>query len=273
MEISLLIAVLIGLLQGIFEWLPISSEGNIAIVLAALGTSPSIAVSYALFLHLGTAISATIYYRQEVKEVLGSASEWRQENWFNEDTATLSFIAVAMATSSVIGVIALLGLEAIVSELTGGAFVALIGLLLIGTGLLQRFAGRLSLGVRASPDMGDAIIVGAVQGLAILPGISRSGTTTSALLLRGHDGPSSFQLSFLLSIPAAIIGGAVGVVESGGITEIGVLGGIVALLVAGVVGYITIGALMRVVRRVAFWIICLIFGSLAFVGGMLTTMV
>jgi undecaprenyl-diphosphatase len=167
-----------------------------------------------------------------------------------------------------VGLVALLALDTLVTELTGGAFVALIGALLVATGLLQRFADARSLATRETPGAVDAVLVGGLQGLAILPGVSRSGTTTSALLLRGHDGPASFRLSFLLSIPAALIGGTVGVVRAGGI-GVSPTAGLVALVVAAVVGYATIDLLMRVVHRVAVWLLCVGLGALAVAGGLL----
>jgi len=263
-----LVAVVVGLLQGVFEWLPISSEGNIAIALTALGTAPGVAVSYALFVHLGTALSATAYYRDEVRDALASWSSLRLSSAFDGQTATLSFVVLATAASSAVGLVALLALEALVSELTGGAFVALIGGLLVATGVLQRVADARTLATRETPNAVDALLVGGLQGLAILPGVSRSGTTTSALLLRGHDGPASFRLSFLLSIPAALIGGTVGVVRAGGL-GVGPSAGLVALVVAAVVGYATIDLLMRIVRRVAVWLLCVGLGALAIVGGLL----
>jgi undecaprenyl-diphosphatase len=262
-----LVAVVVGLLQGVFEWLPISSEGNVAIALTALGTAPSLAVSYALFVHLGTAVSATAYYRDEVRAALASWPGLRPVSAFGGETATLSFVVLATAASSVVGLVALFALEALVTELTGGAFVALIGALLVATGILQRFADARSLATRETPDALDAVLVGGLQGLAILPGVSRSGTTTSALLLRGHDGPASFRLSFLLSIPAALIGGGVGVVRAGGI-GVSPTAGLVALVVAAVVGYATIDLLMRIVRRVAVWTLCVGLGALAIAGGL-----
>jgi undecaprenyl-diphosphatase len=262
-----LVAVVVGALQGVFEWLPISSEGNVAIALTALGERPGVAVAYALFLHLGTAVSATVYYREELRAALSSWSAVRPASAFDGETATLSFVVVATAASSAVGLVALLVLEAVVSELTGGAFVALVGALLVATGLLQRFAGAYTLATRSTPDALDAVLVGALQGLAILPGVSRSGTTTSALLLRGHEGAAAFRLSFLLSIPAAVLGGGVGLVQTGGI-GVSPTAGLVALVVAAVVGYVTIDALMRVVRRVAVWLLCVGLGGLAILGGL-----
>lgn len=210
---SWVIGLIAGIVQGIFEWLPISSEGNLAIVMTAIGASPHTALAFALFLQSGTALSATAYYRGELVEVLQSLPSWRPGTAFEDGTATLSFIVLGTLVSGVVGAVAYFALAEAVTALAGGSFVAIIGILLVGTGLLQRFAGDLSLGDRAYPTAIDAVLVGALQGLAILPGVSRSGTTASALLLRGHDGPSSLRLSFLLSIPAAVGAGVLAIVE------------------------------------------------------------
>ena len=260
------VAFLVGLVQGIFEWLPISSEGNVAIALRALGRSPEDAVGYALFLHVPTAVAATAYYREEFRDVLDGALAWRPASAFDEH-AVLTYLAGAMAVSGVIGIAAYASLNAVVSELAGGAFVALVGVLLILTGVLQRYASpEIDAGER-DPDAIDAAFVGVMQGLAILPGVSRSGTTASALLFRGHDGENAFRLSFLLSVPAGLSAGALEVYQVGGLPGVAPGPTALALVVAGVVGYLTIDALMRVVERVSFWLVCVALGALAVVGG------
>jgi undecaprenyl-diphosphatase len=264
-----LVAFLAGLLQGIFEWLPISSEGNIAIVLTALGATPTAAVSFALFLHAGTALSAATYYRGELARILLSVSEFDLARPFAPSTSILTFLCVATLTSGAVGLLAYAALETLVSAVTGGLFVALIGVLLVVTGLLQRYANTISIQATRRPSLVDAILIGALQGLAILPGVSRSGTTASMLLLRGFDGETSLRLSFLLSIPAALGGGLLGFLESGGLPKIGTIPAIVALGTAAVVGYVTIDALMRLVQRVAFWLVCVVLGSLAVLGGVI----
>lgn len=260
-----LLAVIVGAVQGVLEWLPVSSEGAVSLVLSLLGnTDPEAAVSYALFLHAGTALAATVYYRDEVADVLWTLPDLSADDPFDEGTADVAFLVVATLSSMIVGLAAYAVLEAVVSALAGGAFVALIGALLIGTGIVQKVAeSRGGVERRSRPDPIDALAVGVLQGLAILPGVSRSGTTVSALLLRGHDGVESLRLSFLLAIPASLGAGlltfdGLGIAPTAALT---------ALAVSAVVGYLTVGALVAVVRRVAFWGVCVGFGTLALVGG------
>jgi undecaprenyl-diphosphatase len=264
---SLLIAFIAGVLQGIFEWLPISSEGNLTLFLRAMGSQPEAALRFSLFLHAGTAIAATVYYRDELRGVLGVLPKWRPNSAFRDRQAELSFLVVATLASGIVGIIAYKTLDAVVNELAGGGFVALIGVLLIGTGILLRSADRFELGNRETPTLTDAVLVGGMQGLAILPGVSRSGTTAGTLLFRGYDGSDAFRLSFLLSIPAAAGAGALVVLETGGLPAVSPTMALVALATSAIVGYLTIDALLRVVERVSFWAVCVGIGTLAVLGG------
>jgi undecaprenyl-diphosphatase len=265
---TVVIALIVGIIQGIFEWLPISSEGNITIALTLLeGFSNTSAVTFALFLHAGTAVSATAYYWDELEQVMRSIPDWRPATAFDGSTAELSYLGIATIMTGIVGLPAYFLLSEVISGIQGGVFIVLIGLLLIITGILQRVSGDLSLGSRDQPDITDAVLVGALQGLAVLPGVSRSGVTASALLFRSHDGPSAFRLSFLLSIPAALGGTVLALVEAGGIPAISPGGALIALAVSAVVGYLTIDALMRIVERISFWKICLGLGGLAILGG------
>lgn len=264
---SLLVAILIGVVQGVVEWLPISSEGSVALALTAVGFSPELAVQFALFLHAGTGLAATVYYRADLHALLMDVPRWRPSTAFTAGLATLSFFGLATLISGVVALTAYAILIDLATALTGGAFIVLIGLLLIITGILQHTATDVEVAGRRRPDIGDAVLVGIGQGLAILPGISRSGTTASFLLLRGHDGESSFCYSFILSIPAAFGGGLLAYLDAGGFGNIGVEAAVLALAVSTVVGYGTIDLLMRVVRRLSFWAVCVGLGGLAVIGG------
>ena len=262
-----LFALLVGLVQGLLEWLPVSSEGAVALLAAVVGGfTPARAVQFGLFLHLGTALSATAYYRAEIRAVLGDVTDWRPRSAFGTETADLSFLVLATLATGVTGIPALLVLDSILTDVEGAAFVALIGVLLLVTGIVQRFAETITLGDRNRPNWLDALLVGGLQGFTILPGISRSGTTVSALLLRGHEGERSLQLSFLLSIPASIAASVIVLVKDG-VPAIDPAAGVLALAVSAVVGYLAVDALVRFVRKVPFWSVCVAFGALAVAGG------
>lgn len=261
---ELLVAILVGLLQGIFEWLPISSEGNITILLTALGRSPAYAVQYSLFLHLGTAVAATAYFRSEIRELLVDIPLLTTKSY---DTSDHTFLILATLVSGITGLAAYTFLIEAVSKLEGGLLIVLIGVLLIVTGVFQRHSGSTShRSTRNSPIL-DALLVGVGQGAAILPGISRSGTTVGILLLRGYDGQNSFRLSFLLSIPAAVGAGILVLATSNGFAATGMLPSVAALLASALAGYLSIGLLMRFARRVSFDVVCIVLGGLAIIGG------
>jgi undecaprenyl-diphosphatase len=269
---ALRLAFIVGVLQGVFEWLPISSEGNVSLYLTVVeGLPAEAAVRYSLFLHAGTGLAAILYYRGDVMTLVRGLPRWRPAHAFDSrDRAETTFLAAATVVSATVGVSAFLALEALVSRVSGGVFVALVGALLILTGIIQR-AAEGSLGGRETPTAIDAVLIGGLQGLAILPGVSRSGTTVSALLLRGYTGPAAFRLSFLLSIPAALGAGLLALLDTG-LPSVGPVAAAVALGTSAVVGYVTIDGLLRVVDQVAFWLVCVGLGGLAVIGGLLVVL-
>jgi hypothetical protein len=127
---------------------------------------------------------------------------------------------VACLLTGIVGIPLYIFAVDLAGQLTGGVFIAAIGILLILTGIVQIASESVSMGGRETPTLFDSILVGAVQGLAILPGISRSGMTSSALLFRSYDPPAAFRLSFLLSIPASIGAAALTLASAGGLPGI-----------------------------------------------------
>ena len=264
---DLIVAVLAGIVQGVVEWLPVSSQGNLSLFLTLVGTAPDHALQLALFLQFGTTLSSTLYYRDDIRESLEAVPGWRPRTAFDGANGVTTFVVVATLATGLIGVpIYILAVD-FVSELSGGLFIAAIGVLLIATGVLQLASESAAVATRDEPTFRDALVVGAFQGLSILPGVSRSGITSSVLLFRSYEPPAAFRLSFLLSIPAGIGAGALTFATEGGIPGIGLEEALVALATSAIVGYATIGLLMRVVERVPFWIVCFGLGGLAIVGG------
>lgn len=267
------VAILAGIVQGVVEWLPVSSQGNLALVLTVLGTDPAVAVQLALFLQLGTTVSAAAYYRDEITTALGATPRWRPTTAYDDESAITSYIGVASLCTGLVGIPLYVFAVDLADQLTGGVFIAGIGVLLILTGVIQFASESVGMGGRETPTLRDSVLVGAVQGIAILPGVSRSGVTTSALLFRSYDPPAAFRLSFLLSIPASLGAAGLTLVGAGGLPGITPTAAGVALTVSGVVGYLTIDALMRVVERVPFWAVCFGLGCLAILGGSVVAVV
>ena len=235
-------AILLGGLQGVAEWLPVSSEGLVAAVYTLIvGRSLSEAVEVSLWLHLGTAVSALAAFRWEVskvtRDVLRSPRSWGQKS---------RFLFVATVVSAPIGLVMLLGIEGF-SARAGGLAMSAVGVLMLLTAALI-FVGRMAAWHRrGSVNQVDAVLTGVAQGFAALPGLSRSGLTIAALLGRGIDRSDAITLSFLLSIPASIGAGIYAGVRSGAHTS---PESVVALVTAAVVGYVSIRALLKIAQRV-----------------------
>jgi len=264
---ELAVAVLAGIVQGVFEWLPVSSQGNLAIVLATAGLTPDVALQLALFLQLGTTLSAATYYRSDLDAAVRALPGWRPDAAFEGSNALPSFLVVASVATGLVGVPLYVFAVDLAGELSGGLFVALIGVLLLATGAVQLASESIGRSRREDPTLRDACLVGAAQGVAILPGVSRSGVTTSTLLFRSYEPPAAFRLSFLLSIPASVGAAVLTVAGAGGLPGISPAAALTALAVSAAVGYLTIDALMRVVARVPFWAVCVGLGGLAVAGG------
>lgn len=261
------VALLAGIAQGIVEWLPISSQGNLSLVLTLAGIRPDQVLQLALFLQIGTTVSSALYYRDEINDAIEATPTWRPRTAFEGPNAVTSFLIVASTATGFVGIPLYVTALGVASEVAGSVFILAIGALLVITGVVQLAARRVDLATRSRPTLADAIIVGTLQGLAILPGISRSGITTSGLLFRGYDGPSAFKLSFLLSIPAGVGAGIVSALAAGGIPGISAEAAFVALVTSATVGYATIDILMRIAETVPFWLICFGLGGLAILGG------
>jgi undecaprenyl-diphosphatase len=233
-------AIIWGLVQGLTEFLPISSSGHLVIVpsfLSLVGVRiapPSLAVSAVL--HLGTLIAVLAYFRDDILKVL---------RFRTEPEGRKIALLVALGT-----IPAAVGLPLRDALETFQDTAANVGWALVATGVILLVGQRLASGVRNVADgrIPDAVVVGVAQALALIPGISRSGITIAAGNGRGFHPVEAARFSFLLGIPAIAAAGA---------TELAGLDGsalgaelAVGLVVSVVSGYAAIVWLLAALRRV-----------------------
>jgi len=248
--VSLLEAAIIGVLQGVLEWLPVSSEGSLTVFLVSvLGLDPSETLGLAVFLHLGTGLAALVYYREESWGILSGATE--------RDKDMRSRLLVMTGLTGAVGFPIYMYLN--ISAFFGESLLALTGLALIATGIMQKRGEVTGERDASSLSWPETMALGVLQGLAIIPGLSRSGVTTSTMLLRGLRSDEAFNVSFLMSIPASFAAGlGLMLIDGFQVTA----GALVAVVVSAVVGYMTIGALIGFAEKTSFWKICVGLGFL-----------
>lgn len=224
-----------GIVQGLTEFLPISSSGHLVLVPALLGIDgPDLATS--ALLHVGTLVAVIVYYRRDLARLL----HFRKDHSARRSLYVLIIATIPAALGAVLG-----GTIESLQESTTAVSIALIatGLVLYASGWITERAGTLD---SASPL--DALAVGLAQVVAFIPGISRSGMTITAGLARGLSRIEAARLSFLMAIPA-IAGAAVfegaGLAGTGGVTAATWVG----VVVAGLTGYAAIAFLIRILTR------------------------
>lgn len=262
---TILQVIILGAVQGIAEWLPISSKGILTLILVnAFGMQFKDAFFMAIWLHIGTLLAAVFYFRRELLELIKYLPVY-VHNIFHADAAEqgrlITFLIIGtVVTAAVGGPLMLFSLDNL--ELSSTLLTAVIGLSLIITGLVQRFA-LASRGVVEKPlQIGDAFWVGLAQALSAFPGFSRSGMSVSALLFLGYGGGQALRLCFLLSIPVVLVAEVgLGIIKGISINEVSLIG----LLSAAVFGLLTIKALMKVAMVLPFWMFCIALGLLSLV--------
>lgn len=224
-----------GLIQGLTEFLPVSSSGHLVLVPAFLDRlgidigDPDLAVTAVL--HLGTLLAVLAYYRNDILGVVKAPSAPRSRR--------LIFLVTLGTVPALIG----LPLRGPLGEFEEN--VTLVGAALIVTGVILAIGSRRT-GRRLLEEgtWRDAALVGVAQAFALIPGISRSGSTITAGLLRGFDREEAARFSFLLAIPTIAGGGLISLLDVAG-TPVDLGAVLVGALVAAVSGYAAIAFLIR----------------------------
>ena len=245
-------AILWGFIQGLTEFLPISSSGHLVLIPELLGRDgPDLATT--AMLHLGTLGAVIVYYRTDLLRLLRFDRPARK---------MITLLVIGTIPAAVLG----LTLESTVDQINENprvvaGFLILTGVILLSTTLI-RIGDRIAEELTAK----DAGLIGLAQSAALIPGISRSGMTISAGLGRGMDPVEAARFAFLLGIPA--IAGA-GLLSAGRAVNDGTGIGaptIAGAVVAGVVGYFAIALLIRVMTSVGlgpFGLYCIALGAIA----------
>ena len=190
---SLIEALILGIVQGLTEFLPVSSSGHLELGKALMGDTslPEESLMFTVVVHAATALSTVVVYRNDILHILKGlfAFEWNDETKF-----TLNII-ISMIPAALVGVL----FEDFIDSLFSGQ-VLLVGFMLLLTGLLLFLADRAKdTGKGVSPA--NAALIGLAQAIAILPGISRSGATISTSVLLGIDRAKAARFSFLMVVP------------------------------------------------------------------------
>ncbi len=265
---NVLQAIVLGVLQGATEFLPISSSAHLVLIPYLLGWSdPGLALDTAL--HLGTLAAVLFYFRRDVWALLRAA-------WESVRTRSLADPQARLAWGIVLGTIpAALGgflLENTFESLFGmPRWVA--GFLLVTAGLLvlAEVVGRKERTLDVI-TWRDAFLIGLAQLLAVTPGISRSGATIAAALLLGYRRDQAARFSFLLAIPIILGSGGYQLLKLAlGAASGALLPTLAGMAIAALVGYAAIFGLMRFLRQRTLWpfaIYCALV-SLAFLSGVL----
>jgi undecaprenyl-diphosphatase len=244
-------AIVLGIVEGLTEFLPVSSTGHLTIVekLMDLKVDDKGVTAFTAIIQVGAIVAVIIYFWRDIVRLVVGFVRGLTDAAARKDPAWREALAVIVGTIP-IGVVGLAARD-LVSGPLRSLWVVVVAL--VAWSVVMVLAERVARQDRGeeSVTLVDALVVGAVQCVALVPGVSRSGATISAGLFRGLDRVAATRLSFLLSIPALIAAGGLEAVTSAGDVSRTVGWGPTALatLVSLVVGYASIAWLLRLVAR------------------------
>jgi len=250
---NLIEGILLGVVQGLTEFLPISSSGHLVLFQNILGfREPELLLNAAL--HLGTLLAVCIYFRSDLKlmiietwNVLSGPIKKGEclDKMIESPHASIAlWVLIGTVPTSIIGLVFHSPLENLFGSVT------VVGIMLVVTGILLAISRLIPEHYNASSKVGlvSALAVGVVQGLAIIPGISRSGATIVCGMLFGLKRDLAARFSFILSIPA-ITGALILQLTSSGFESINIPALIIGTICSAVVGLAALKILMSVVTN------------------------
>ncbi|AZJ34098.1 undecaprenyl-diphosphate phosphatase [Tenacibaculum singaporense] len=256
---DLLEAIILGIIQGLTEFLPVSSSGHLELAKALFGDTsvPQESLTFTVVLHAATALSTVVVFRKEIAEIFRGLFQFK----WNEEMQFSVKIVLSMIPAVVIG----LAFEKELESFFGGK-VLLVGFMLLVTAVLLLLADKAK-NTNKSVSFKSSVIIGISQAIAMLPGISRSGATISTSVLLGVDRTKAARFSFLMVVPL-ILGKVAKDILSGDInfqsSEIVPLSaGFVAAFISGLLACTWMIALVKKSKLSYFSLYCAIVGLIA----------
>ncbi|TET58476.1 MAG: undecaprenyl-diphosphate phosphatase [Promethearchaeota archaeon] len=267
--------IIIAILQGFLEWLPISSSGQTFIVsMNIFGLSAVEAYSLSIWLHLGTTLAVLLKFRMDFIKIIKSFMpraygvdeiDVRKRNWLIY--ATLGTGITALPLYFIFRII----IADSFTSFQGDLITLIVCGLLVITGIIllktRKIYGEDTLNEVAQNSITkDSFLSGLIQGVSILPGISRSGVTVSTILLENYNQDNALRLSFLMSVPVAIASIIVDIIFSEG-SIFGIINPLIIVIVTLIsffVGYLSMEFLLRVAQKISFGYFCILYGVVAY---------
>ncbi|QOD60162.1 undecaprenyl-diphosphate phosphatase [Polaribacter haliotis] len=256
---DILEAIILGIIQGLTEFLPVSSSGHLELAKAILGDTsvPEESLTFTVVLHFATALSTIVIFRKEILEIFKGLFQFK---WNEEFQFSLKII-ISMIPAVVVGLL----FEEELESFFGGK-ILLVGCMLLLTALLLLLADKAKQ-TNKKVSFSNSVIIGISQAIAMLPGISRSGATISTSVLLGIDRTRAARFSFLMVVP--LIFGKIGKdVLSGDLNfessqMIPISAGFIAAFLAGLLACKWMISLVKKSKLSYFSIYCAIVGSIA----------
>ena len=252
-------ALLLGIIQGLTEFLPVSSSGHLELGKALLGDTslPSESLLFTVVVHFATALSTIVVYRKDILDIIKGLFQFK----WNEDLKFSLKIILSMIPAAIIGVMFDEEIEALFN-----GNILFVGFMLLFTALLLWLADKAK-DTGKNVSFPNALTIGIAQAIAILPGISRSGATISTSVLLGVDKAKSARFSFLMVVPL-ILGKIAKDIMSGDLTTTSqnntvLIIGFVSAFIAGLVACTWMIKIVKKSKLSYFAIYCLVVGLIA----------